>query len=187
MQVLIINIMDYIQFENINFEKYISNEDIDKAVKKTAEQINQDYQEEAPVFLISLNGAIFFAVDLIRHLNFDVVMSCIKVSSYQDTKSSNKVKSLIGLNESLENKRIVILEDIVDSGLTYQYMYDVLQQHHVKDIRIACMTFKETAYQGHLKVHYPSIIIPDKFVIGRGLDYNGHGRHLKDIYQICNL
>lgn len=176
--------MEEISYEGLTFKKYIIESDVEKYIRKTAEKINADYQGEQPVFLVILNGAIFFAADLMRHIRLDASLTCIKVASYQGTESISEVKTIIGLNEDLENKRVIIIEDIIDTGLTYRYLHDLLKERKVKDIRIAAMTFKEEAYRENLEVHYPALVIPNKFIIGKGLDYNGHGRHLKDIYQI---
>lgn len=166
------------------FVKYLSAEDIDAAIKKVADQINKDYKEEPPIILVTLNGAIVFAVDLLKQLNFPCKISCIKISSYNGTTSTHKMKDLIGLNEDVTGKKVLVVEDIVDTGQTYQHITDMLLQAGAKEVKMATMTFKPEAYKGTLPLHYVGFEIPNKFVVGRGLDYDGYGRNLTDIYQL---
>lgn len=166
------------------FVKYISEEEILLGIDRIAAQINADYQGNKPVFIITLNGAIFFAVDLLRKLNLNLTLACIKLSSYVNTQSTGKVNCLLGINENLEGKRVVILEDIVDTGTTYEHILNMLKEQNIKDVRIATMTYKMDVYKKPYPIHYAALTIPPKFVVGRGLDYNGLGRHLRDIYQI---
>jgi hypoxanthine phosphoribosyltransferase len=173
-----------IQLHDKKFVKYILAQQIDDAIHAVAEQLNQDYCENPPLILVTLNGAIVFAADLIKQLQFSSVLSCIKLSSYQGTKSTESMKTLIGLNEEVAGKRVLIIEDIVDTGKTYQTLVDLLNEKGAKEIRIATLTMKPDAYKLDLPVHYVGITIPDKFVVGRGLDYDGLGRNLTDIYQL---
>ena len=136
------------------------------------------------VLLVTLNGAIVFAVDLLKKLTIKCKISCVKLSSYSGTSSTNVVKNLIGLTDDLHGKRVLILEDIVDTGRTYQHLVDMLTEVGVKDLRIATMTYKPEAYKLDLPIHYCAFTIPNKFVVGRGLDYDGYGRNLPDIYQL---
>jgi hypoxanthine phosphoribosyltransferase len=174
-----------IQLHDKKFVKYISEHEIDAAVSAIAAQLNEDYKEEPPLILVTLNGAIVFAADLLKQLQFSAVLSCIKLSSYQGTASTDTMKTLIGLNEEVKDKRILIVEDIVDTGKTYQTLVDLLTEKGAKEIRMATLTMKPDAYKLELPVHYVGITIPDKFVVGRGLDYDGLGRNLTDIYQLC--
>jgi len=173
-----------IQLHDKKFVKYISSHEIDKAVARVAEELNKDYTDEPPLILVTLNGAIVFAADLLKQLQFSSVLSCIKLSSYQGTQSTNTMKTLIGLNEDVQGKRVLIIEDIVDTGKTYQTLVELLNEKGAKEIRIATLTMKPDAYKLDLPVHYVGINIPDKFVVGRGLDYDGLGRNLNDIYQL---
>jgi hypoxanthine phosphoribosyltransferase len=177
--------MALIQLHDKKFIKYISSKEIDKAIVEVAKQLNRDYAEEPPLILVTLNGAIVFAADLLKQLLFSSVLSCIKLSSYQGTSSSDSMKTLIGLNEDVSGKRVLIIEDIVDTGRTYQTLVELLTEKGAKEIRIATLTMKPDAYKLDLPVHYVGINIPDIFVVGRGLDYNGLGRHYNDIYQLC--
>jgi hypoxanthine phosphoribosyltransferase len=173
-----------IQLHDKKFIKFISSQEIDKAISEIAEQLNRDYSTDPPLILVTLNGAIIFAADLIKQLQFSSVLSCIKLSSYQGTHSTDTMKTLIGLNEDVKDKRVLIVEDIVDTGKTYQTLVDLLNEKGAKEIRIATLTMKPDAYKLDLPVHYVGIRIPDKFVVGRGLDYDGLGRNLNDIYQL---
>ncbi len=168
------------------FVKYIPSSEIDAAIAKVAAEINEDYKNDDPILLITLNGAIVFAVDLMKYLDISCRISCVKVSSYCGTESTGKINSLIGLNEDVRGKRILILEDIVDTGCTYVHLHKILSEAGAKDIRIATMTMKPDAYKGTLPVHYVGLRIPNKFVVGRGLDYDGYGRNLNDSYQVVD-
>ena len=175
---------EIIQLHDKKFVKFISDEEIDKAVSMVAQQLNNDYVDEPPLILVTLNGALIFAADLLKKLQFSSILSCIKLSSYQGITSTNQMKTLIGLTEDVTNKRVLIIEDIVDTGSTYQTLVDLLNEKGAKEIRIATLTLKPDAYQLDLPVHYVGFRIPNKFVVGRGLDYDGLGRNLKDIYQL---
>ena len=166
------------------FVKYISSADIDAAVARVAAEIMLEYRYDDPILLVTLNGAIVFAVDLMKQLDFPCRISCVKISSYSGTESTGTINSLIGLNEDIRGKRILIPEDIVDTGRTYVHLHQMLTEAGAKDVRIATMTMKPDAYKADLPVHYVGFNIPNKFVVGRGLDYDGYGRNLPDIYQV---
>jgi len=179
-------VKNIIQLHDKKFIEFIPCQEIDKAITEVAKQLNRDYAAEPPLILVTLNGAIVFAADLLKQLQFSSVLSCIKLSSYQGTKSTDTMKTLIGLNEDVAGKRVLIIEDIVDTGKTYQTLVELLNEKGAKEIRIATLTMKPDAYRLDLPVHYVGIIIPDRFVVGRGLDYDGLGRNLNDIYQLYN-
>jgi hypoxanthine phosphoribosyltransferase len=175
---------EIIQLHDKKFIKYIAAQQIDEAITVVAHQLNKDYIDDPPLILVTLNGAIVFAADLLKQIQFSSVLSCIKLSSYQGTKSTENMKTLIGLNEDVTGKRVLIIEDIVDTGKTYETLVNLLNEKGAKEIRIATLTMKPDAYKLDLPVHYVGINIPDKFVVGRGLDYDGLGRNLNDIYQL---
>lgn len=177
--------MKIIQIKDKKFKKFISSIEIDQAISDVAEQINRDYKNDTPVLLITLNGAILFGSDLLKKLTIDCTISCIKVSSYAGIESTESMNCLIGLNEDLTGKRVIIVEDIVDTGNTYEHIVNQLESQNVKDVRIATMTFKPEAYKKDLPIHYVGLSIPRLFVVGRGLDYDGLGRNLNDIYQLA--
>jgi len=177
--------MDLIQIKDKKFRKFITSEEIDLAIERIANQINQDYKNDEPVLLITLNGAILFGSDLLKKLTISCTITCVKISSYSGTECTEQINSLIGINEDLEGKRVIIIEDIVDTGNTYEHIVAELQDHKVKDIRMATMTFKPDAYKKEIPIHYIGLSIPKLFVVGRGLDYDGLGRNLNDIYQLA--
>jgi hypoxanthine phosphoribosyltransferase len=178
------NMKKIIQLHDKKFVKFISEQEIDTAICAVAEKLNNDYKDDPPLILVTLNGAIVFAADLLKQLQFSSILSCIKLSSYQGTSSTDSMKTLIGLNEEVKGKRVLIIEDIVDTGKTYQTLVNLLTEKGAKEIRIATLTIKPDVYKLDLPVHYIGMNIPDKFVVGRGLDYNGLGRNLPDIYQL---
>jgi len=177
-------VKEIIQLHDKKFIKFISDQQIDKAVSAVAQQLNKDYRDDPPLILVTLNGAIVFAADLLKKLQFSSVLSCIKLSSYQGTTSTDTMKTLIGLNEDVKDKKVLIIEDIVDTGNTYQTLVNLLNEKGAKEIRIATFTMKPDVYKLDLPVHYVGMMVPDKFVVGYGLDYDGLGRNLKDIYQL---
>lgn len=175
---------DIVTILDKRFIKYIAEAEIDKAIRNVADKINRDYQNDTPILIITLNGAIVFGVDLLKKLTINCKITCIKLSSYQGLASTNDVKDLIGLTEDLHGKRVLIIEDIIDTGHTYEHIMEMLQGQGIKDARIATMTYKPDAYKKELPIHYIGFSIPNKFVVGRGLDYDGYGRNLPDIYQL---
>ncbi len=181
-----VDMSEKVTFLDKTFVKYISSEEIDDAIARVASDIMLEYRYDDPIMLITLNGAIVFAVDLLKRLDFPCRITCVKLASYSGTESSGTINQLIGLSEDIRGKRILILEDIVDTGATYIHLHKMLTEAGAKDVRIATMTMKPDAYKADLPVHYVGINIPNKFVIGRGLDYDGYGRNLPDIYQVIS-
>ena len=180
----IADMSEKVTFLDKTFVKYILSDKIDAEISRLAAEINEEYRNDDPILLITLNGAVFFAVDLIKQLDIKCRITCVKLSSYSGTESTGKINSLIGLNEDVRGQRIIILEDIVDTGRTYVHLHKILTEAGAKDVRMATMTMKPDAYKADLPVHYVGIKIPNKFVVGRGLDYDGYGRNLNDIYQV---
>jgi hypoxanthine phosphoribosyltransferase len=149
--------------------------------------MNKDLVGKSPVFLGILNGCFMFASDLFKNIKIECSISFLKLASYSGTSSTGNINQLIGLNESIEGKTVVILEDIVDTGITLEHLINELKKYKPKEIKIACLLFKPEAYKKSIKIDYCGIEIPNKFIIGYGLDYNGFGRNLKHIYQIKEL
>ncbi len=166
------------------FESYIPHEQIDKAIQKIASQLEKDLTNEKPLFLVILNGAFMFAGDLFKKFTFPAEISFIKFVSYEGTQSTGTVRQLLGLDESIEGRTVVLVEDIVDTGISMEKVLEYLADKKAKDIRIATLLFKPKSYQKHFKIDYIGIEIPNDFIIGFGLDYNGQARNLKDIYKI---
>lgn len=167
------------------FRPYISQQQISEAVKKIAEQIDQDYEKELPFFLVVLNGAFMFATDLLKSFNRHCEMAFVKTSSYIGTKSSGKVNMLIGLSEDVKDRNVVIIEDIVETGTTVDKLVQELKNRNVASVRIASLLLKPSVYKGAQEVHYCGINIGNEFVVGYGLDYKGLGRNLKEIYVLA--
>jgi hypoxanthine phosphoribosyltransferase len=167
------------------FVPYLPEDKIAAAVKSVAQKINSDYTGKSPLFLVVLNGSFLFAADLLRAIDSDgCEVSFVKFSSYAGTESTGKVKELIGLNERLDGRDVIIVEDIVDTGNTIVQMMDDLLKRNPASVRIAALLFKPEAYKKHIKIDYVGMEIPNAFIVGYGLDYDGLGRNLKDIYVI---
>jgi hypoxanthine phosphoribosyltransferase len=169
------------------FDKYISSEEIACAVKSVAGHINSDMKNESlPVFLSILNGSFMFTSDLMKHINFNCLLSFIKLSSYSGLSSNGAVRELIGLNFDLTGKTVIIVEDIVDTGATLEYLVDAVSKYHPKQLKIATMLFKPEAYSRNIKIDYAGIHVPNSFIVGYGLDYNGLGRNYPEIYKLVS-
>jgi hypoxanthine phosphoribosyltransferase len=168
---------------NLQFVEFIGEDDIRKKVQSLAEQINSNYADKSPVFLPVLNGSFIFAADLIKQISISCRVSFVKVSSYSGTASSGQLKSLIGLDESLFNQNILIVEDIVDTGFTLQRIIDELKSLGTKSVEVITLLRKKPAREKNIKVEYVGFDIEDEFVLGYGLDYDGLGRNLKEIYK----
>ncbi len=165
------------------FELFIPNETIETAVNNVAVHLNKDLKGENPVFLCVLNGSFMFAADLLKGIDIPCEVSFVKLNSYRGTASTGEIKQLIGLNESLKSRTVVIVEDIVDSGNTIAKLTQELAALQVKKTVIATLLLKPNAYSGTIPIDYTGIEIPDEFVVGYGLDYDGFGRNLKDLYR----
>ena len=137
-----------------------------------------------PVFIGILNGSFMFAADFIRKYPYNCHITFVKMASYNGTNSSGKIKHLVGLNEDLEGKTVIILEDIIDTGNTLSEIYDIFRDKKVKALKIATLFFKPDVFRKELPIDYIGMSIPDKFIVGYGLDYDGLGRNLPDIYQL---
>lgn len=175
---------DTIQIHDKKFELYLPFEEIDRAIQQIADRLNKELKDENPLFIPVLNGAFMFAADLFKKLNFPCELSFIKFASYVGTSSSENVKQLIGLNQDIKGRLVVIVEDIIDSGLTVDKILDMLRQKQVREVKIATLLLKPEAFKGSYKADYVGLEIPNDFIVGYGLDYNQHGRNYKDIYKI---
>jgi len=176
--------MPTIRVHDKEFEIYLSEAAIQERVKSIAEKINKDYEGKSPLFIPILNGSFMFASDLFKFLTINTELSFIKLASYKGMKSTGNVITSIGLDADLFEKDIIILEDIVDTGKTLYNFLPKLKDHHPSSLRIAALLHKPEATQYPLTIDYTGFSIPDKFVIGYGLDYDGLGRNLREIYQV---
>lgn len=169
--------------KDLEFKKFIPASKIEDKTKELAEKITADYKDKTPIFLPILNGSFIFAADLIRELKIDCKVSFVKHSSYQGTQSTGQLKTLIGLNESLFGQDLIIIEDIMDTGLTLTKVVEELSSLGTRSVEIVTLIRKATARQQAIQPKYVGFDIEEEFVLGYGLDYEGLGRNLKDIYK----
>ena len=173
-----------IKISDKNFEYYISHDKIIDIVGNVADQINLDLNKEEVIFLGVLNGAFMFASELLKKINFTCEISFVKLASYSGHSTTGTVKRLIGIDEDIKNKNVVIIEDIVDSGITAEDIIRQLKGYDPKSVRIATLFFKPSCFIKNYKIDYLGMEIPDYFIVGYGMDYNGLGRNLKNIYKL---
>ena len=178
--------MPMVKVKDKEFEISISSATIETAVQRMADEINRDYADKSPLFLAILNGSCVFAADLIRKVTIPCQISFVKLASYSGTTSTNQVREMIGLNEDITGRHIIILEDIVDSGITLDHLIHDLEKLNPADVKVACFTFKPEAFKKAFRIDYLGISIPNDFIVGYGLDYDGFGRNLPDIYKIIS-
>ena len=176
--------METIQLKDKQFLRLIDKDKIIQTVNKLAEQISIDLKNEEPVFLPVLNGAFIFAADLLRKIHLNCQITFLKLSSYEGSISTQNVKTIIGLPNDLENKTVVIVEDIIDSGLTIGCLIQMLKEKKVKKIKIATLFFKPDAFKESYSIDYIGMNIGTDFIIGYGLDFEGYGRNLNEIYKM---
>jgi hypoxanthine phosphoribosyltransferase len=175
--------MQQIRIHDKTFELSILHEEIKAAIRRVAMRINKDLQGKTPVFVCILNGSFMFAADLLKEITLPCEVSFVKMASYHGVKSTGTIKQLIGFNENLKGRTIIIVEDIVDSGNTMAEIMQRLNELGVEEIKIATLLLKPDAYHKDIKLDYVGLSIPNDFIVGYGLDYDGHGRNLKDIYK----
>jgi len=170
------------------FKLFIPNEEIEKAIDAVAERLNADYadatDEDPVVLLCTLNGAIIFAAELLKRVNFPMILKACKLSSYQGTQSTGYIKTEVPLPAHLEGRRVIIVEDIVDTGNTIVVMKDLLQAAKVRDSKVCTLLVKPEVYKKDVKLDYVAMEIPNRFIVGFGLDYDELGRNIKDIYVL---
>ncbi|MBR4160835.1 MAG: hypoxanthine phosphoribosyltransferase [Bacteroidaceae bacterium] len=176
--------METIRIHDKEFVPSIPAEDILLQVRRVAKEINRDYEGQEPLFLVVLNGSFIFAADLMREITLAADVSFVKLASYQGTASSGTVREVIGLNTDITGRPIIIVEDIVESGLTMAHMIATLKRQNPKSIDICTLLLKPEKLEVQLDIKYVAMEIPNDFIVGYGLDYNEHGRNLKDIYTI---
>ena len=176
--------MNTIQIKDKQFKTFIPEADILKEVARVAGEINADLAEANPLFVSVLNGSFMFTADLMKCLTIPCEISFVKLASYAGTSSTGKVKELVGLNEDIAGRTVVIVEDIVDTGLTMKRLIETLQAQHPKEIRIATLLLKPDKLKVDLDIRYVAMRIPNDFIVGYGLDYEGLGRNYRDIYSV---
>lgn len=176
--------MSVINVHDKSFETYLSEEIILQRVKELAATISKDYEGRRPLFIAILNGSFMFAADLFKHLTIEAEICFIKLASYKGMKSSGNVVTSIGLEDDLFGREVIIVEDIVDTGKTLHNFFPKLQHQQPKSLKIATLLNKPEAMEYPLVLDYVGFSIPNKFVVGYGLDYDGLGRNLSEIYQL---
>jgi len=167
-----------------SFHLYITEEQIQAAVKKMAQLINEDYKGKTPLIVPILNGSFMFASDLVKELTCDCQISFIKASSYKGTASTGELTELIGINEDVTGRDIIIIEDIIDTGHTLAKIIPLMKNLNPGSVKVCTLLFKPQALKNNITIDYTGIEIPNEFIVGYGLDYNGLGRNLKEIYQV---
>jgi hypoxanthine phosphoribosyltransferase len=176
--------MNKIQIKDKEFALSIPESDILAAVKRVGEDINKDLMGTNPLFICVLNGAFMFAGDLMKTINIPCEITFVKLSSYDGLYTSGAVKEIIGLNESVVDRNVVVVEDIVDTGITMERILSSLKAKGAKSIHVATFLQKPDALQRDIQIDYIAMKIPNDFIVGYGLDYDGFGRNLKDIYTV---
>ena len=178
--------MSVIKVHDKSFETYLSEEIILQRIKELAADITKDYAGKRPLFIAILNGSFMFASDLFKYLNIEAELCFIKLASYKGTKSTGNVITSIGLDEPLKNRHVIVVEDIVDTGKTlYEFLPQLVNQQP-SSLKIAALLHKPEALTFPLTIDYLGFNVPDKFLLGYGLDYDGLGRNLKEIYQLVD-
>ena len=175
-----------IKVKDKSFKKLIDHERIAKRIEEMGEAINHDYDNKNPLFIGILNGAFMFASDLMKQVHIPSEITFIKVNSYRATKSTGNIKELIGLQENIFKRNLIIIEDIVDTGNTLSHLLDGFGTLGAKSIEVATLLHKPEAMQKDLTIKYVGFSIPEKFVIGYGLDYDGYGRNSRDIFELTD-
>ena len=178
--------MEDVTIQGLTFVPYLKEEEILKQVKRVASEIRRDLEPgDAPIFLCVLNGAFVFAADVFREVDVpESEITFIRFKSYEGTQSTGVVKQVMGLTESLEGRTVIIIEDIVDTGVTAQQLRATLKEQNPKSVKMATLLFKPDALQCDLEPDYVGLTIPSAFIVGHGLDYDEQGRAFRDIYQL---
>ncbi len=176
--------MKSVKIRDKEFELFISEAEILKSIDRIAEQMNKDLEGKNPLFVCILNGSFMFASELMKRVNIPSEISFVRMASYQGTQSTGKIKEIYGLEENISGRTVVIIEDIVDTGHTMSLILEQLTGENPEEIKIATLLFKPDALKTDVKLDYVALEIPSDFIVGFGLDYDGYGRNLADIYKI---
>ncbi len=176
--------MKTVQILDKQFSLYLENNRIQDAIRNMAQKVNEAYAGRNPLFIGVLNGSFIFAADLFQQITIPCEISFVKISSYKGTLSTGEVNNLIGLTDDIRNREVVLLEDIVDTGLTLQKLRLDLLAQNPASLRIAALLYKPNAFKADYPIDFVGFEIPNDFIVGYGLDYNGFGRNYPDIYKI---
>lgn len=175
-----------IRVKDKNFAISIPEQEILKRVKAIAARINEDYQGQKPIFLAVLNGSFVFAADLLREIELPCEISFVKLASYQGTQTTGAIHELIGLNIDITGRPVIVVEDIVDTGVTMAHMLETLSKQNPSSIEVCTLLLKPGKLEAKLNIRYCCMEIPNDFIVGYGLDYDGFGRNTRDIYTLCD-
>lgn len=173
-----------IQLHDKFFETYISEEEVQNAVRQVAQDINLQYFSKDVLLISVLNGSFMFTSDLMKNLTVRCEVTFVKYKSYEGTESSGTISEVMGLQVPIENRDVIVVEDIVDTGNTLEHIYKILEKENPKSIATASLLYKPDAYKGDRKIDFIGKSIPNDFVVGYGLDYDEQGRHLPEIYKL---
>lgn len=176
--------MALIKIHDKKFETYLSVEQIDEQIKRIASEINADYEGKRPIFIAIMNGSFMFASDLFKELSIEAEICFIKLASYKGVKSTGQVVTSIGLDAVIKDRDVIVLEDIVDTGKTLSEFLPQLMNQSPSSLRVATLLHKPDALSHPVKMDYIGFNVPNKFLLGYGLDYDGLGRNLKEIFQL---
>lgn len=172
-----------VQVRDLHFSLFISRDEIREQVSQLSQRINQAFREKVPVFIPVLNGSFIFAADLIREIDIPCEVSFVKMASYQGLQTAGTIKEVVGLQVDISGRHVVVIEDIVDTGLTMSHLLESFSRLKPASVTIVTLFLKPDALKVPLDLPYVGFKIPNKFIVGYGLDYNGQGRNLADIYQ----
>ncbi|MCI5711273.1 MAG: hypoxanthine phosphoribosyltransferase [Prevotella sp.] len=178
--------MSRVKIKDKTFETSIPEAEILKRIQAVADRINKDMEGKTPIFLAVLNGSFMFAADLMKMVTIPCEISFVKLASYEGTSSTGKIKKMIGINTDLTGRNVIIVEDIVESGLTMQNMLDQLKEHNPASVSICTLLLKPEKLTVDLDIDYTVMEIPNDFIVGYGLDYDQQGRNLRDIYTLVS-
>jgi hypoxanthine phosphoribosyltransferase len=173
-----------IKIHDLEFIPFITKKEIQNRVKEIGKELKEKYGDEVPVFMGMLSGAFIFIADIIRAFKADCEVSFVKYHSYKGTKSTGNLNEVLGVDDSIKGRVVILVEDIIDSGNTMMHFLPLIKAKNPKHVEVVSLLFKPTAVEHHVNIDHIGFEIEDKFVVGYGLDYNGVGRNLKAIYQV---
>lgn len=177
--------MKKVKLKNKEFGVSIPSEKIQSVISEMAKEINNDYKDkDVPLFISILNGSFMFTADLFKQIEFNCEVTFLKLASYQGTSTTGAVKQLIGVNENIKGRDVIVIEDIVDTGVTLEQILEQLKSFEPASVKVASLLYKPDAYKKDMKIDYIGMDIPNDFIVGYGLDYDGLGRNLADIYTL---
>lgn len=176
--------MQNVTLHDKSFRPFLTEKEIKDAIKQLAKKLQKDYQDENPIFIGILNGSFLFTADLVREFDGNCEVTFLRMASYEGTASTGNVQTVLGIKEDIKDRNVIIIEDIVDTGNTVEKLYEVLSKEQPSSLKIATLLFKPNAYKKDIPIDYVAITVGNEFLVGYGLDYDGLGRNLKDIYII---